>query len=108
MVDGRLDWIAGFTRYSRDLFSGQSRAMISRITLSETERAAGALGSETIEHASRCFRKDGALIIENIVDPALIVRVRQAFGAAYAQFCSEREDVARVGGRRFMITVKLE
>jgi Phytanoyl-CoA dioxygenase (PhyH) len=82
--------------------------MISRITPSETERAAGALGSQTIEHASRCFRKDGALIIENIVDPALIVRVRQAFGAAYAQFCSEREDVARVGGRRFMITVKLE
>src|SRR5262249_58479347 len=82
--------------------------MISRITPSESERAAGALGSETVELASRCFRKEGALIVEDIVDAAVIVRAREAFGTAYAQFCSEREDVGRVGGRRFMITVNLE
>jgi ectoine hydroxylase-related dioxygenase (phytanoyl-CoA dioxygenase family) len=82
--------------------------MISRIVLSDAERAAGALQSETIEHASRCFRKEGAIIVEDIVDTALIVRARQAFGAAYAESCCEREDVARVGGQRFMITVNLE
>jgi len=81
---------------------------ISRITPSEAERAAGALGSETVEHASQSFRKEGALIVEDIVDAAVIVRAREAFAAAYSQFCSEREDVARVGGRRFMITVNLE
>jgi ectoine hydroxylase-related dioxygenase (phytanoyl-CoA dioxygenase family) len=84
------------------------RPMISRIIPSEAERATGILRSETVEHASRCFRKEGALIVEDIVDAAVIVRAREAFGAAYAQFCSEREDVARVGGRRFMITVNLE
>ena len=82
--------------------------MISRLIPSETERVAGVLGSEFIEEASRCFRKDGAVIIENIVDPEVIVRARQAFDTAYTQFCSEREDVKRVGGARFMITVNLE
>jgi hypothetical protein len=83
-------------------------SMILRVIPSEAERVAGVLGSGAIENASRCFRKDGALIIEDIVDRAVIVGVREAFGALYAQFCSEREDVARVGGLRFMVTVKLE
>src|SRR5262249_20554896 len=82
--------------------------MISRTTPSEAELAAGTLGSETVEHASRCFRKGGALIVEDIVEGAVIARAREAFGAVYAHFCSEREDLARGGGRRFMITVNLE
>src|SRR5262249_30937676 len=81
---------------------------ISRITPSEAERVAGTLGSKTVEHASQCFRKEGALIVEDIVDAAVIVRAREAFGATYSQFCSKRNDVAKVGGRRFMITVNLE
>jgi len=83
-------------------------AMISRIIPSEAERTGGALANETVEHASRCFRKDGALIVEEIFDSAVIVRARQVFGETYAQFCSEREDVARVGGQRFMMTVNME
>lgn len=82
--------------------------MIAKITPSDIERAAGVLTSETIKHASRCFRKDGALILEDVVDAAVISQAREAFEAAYAQFCSEREDVARVGGRRFLVTVNLE
>jgi ectoine hydroxylase-related dioxygenase (phytanoyl-CoA dioxygenase family) len=79
--------------------------MISRVILSQAERTAGTLESEQVEHALQRFRKDGALIVEDIVDTTVIVRARQAFAAEYAQFCSEREDVARVGGVRFMITV---
>jgi ectoine hydroxylase-related dioxygenase (phytanoyl-CoA dioxygenase family) len=82
--------------------------MIARITPSEVERAAGALGSETAEHASRSFRKDGALIVEDIVDPALIARAREAFGPTITQVCTDREDVARVGGQRFMVTLNME
>ena len=41
---------------------------ISRIVPSEAERGLAHLGSETIERASRCFRADGALLIEDIVD----------------------------------------
>jgi len=82
--------------------------MISRIIPSETERAAGVLVPKVVEHALGCFRKDGALIVEDIVDPAVIVRARRAFDAIYTQFCCEREDVRRVGGQRFMITINLE
>jgi ectoine hydroxylase-related dioxygenase (phytanoyl-CoA dioxygenase family) len=82
--------------------------MISRIIPSETERAAGALVPEVVEHASGCFRKDGALVVEDIVDPAVIVRARRAFDATYTQLCCEREDVRGVGERRFMITINLE
>jgi len=82
--------------------------MIARIAPSETERAAGVLEGEKIAYASQCFRRDGALIVEDIVEPAVIVRARQEFRAKYSEFCSERKDVASVGGQRFMVTVKLE
>ena len=84
--------------------------MILRIVPSETERAAGALGSETIEQASRSFRIDGALIIEDIVDAAIIAEARRAFGEVYSHYLdgSEHEDALRVGARRLLITIKLE
>ena len=47
------------------------QATISRIVPSETECTTGALGNETIERASRSFRIDGALIIEDVVDAAI-------------------------------------
>ena len=82
--------------------------MIARITPSGTERALGALNSEKIVYASQCFHRDGALIVEDIVDPEVIVRARQEFSAKYSHFCSERQDVAIVGGQRFMVTITLE
>ena len=50
--------------------------MILRFVPSKVERTAGALGSKTIEQASLRFRSDGALIIEDIVDPAIIAEAR--------------------------------
>jgi len=83
---------------------------ISRIVPSESERIAGALGSETIERASRCFRADGALIIEDIVDTAIITAARGAFDLAYSHYLdgSKHEDALTVGERRFLITIRLE
>src|SRR5262249_18694154 len=84
--------------------------MILRIVPSEAERATAELGRETIEQASRSFRVDGALIIENLVDPAVISEARQAFNEAYSHYLdgSEHTDAARVGDRRLMIAVALE
>ena len=86
------------------------QATILRIVPSEAERAAGALGSETIEQASRSFRIDGALIIEDIVDTAIIAEARRAFSEAYSHYLdgSEHEDALRVGARRLLITINLE
>ena len=83
---------------------------ISRIVPSEAERTAGALGSETIERASRCFRADGALIIEDIVDTAIIAEARRAFDQAYSHYLdgSKHEDALGVGDRRLLITIRLE
>ena len=83
---------------------------ISRIVPSEAERTAGALGNETIEQASRSFRIDGALIIEDIVDAAIIAEARRAFRRKYSHYLdgSDHEDALRVGGRRLVITINLE
>jgi ectoine hydroxylase-related dioxygenase (phytanoyl-CoA dioxygenase family) len=88
-----------------------NRLTVSRIVPSESEYAAGALASDTIEQASRGFRTNGALIIENIVDAAFVTETRRAFGERYSHYLdgSEREDALIVGGvRRQLITINLE
>jgi ectoine hydroxylase-related dioxygenase (phytanoyl-CoA dioxygenase family) len=84
--------------------------MISRIVPSEAERTAGAPGSETIERASRCFRADGALVIEDIVDTAIIAQARRAFDQGYSHYLdgSKPEDALKVGDRRLLMTIRLE
>ena len=84
--------------------------MVVRIIPSEAEHAAGSLGSETIERASRSFRIDGALIIEDIIDTAIIAEARRAFGEGYSHYLegSDHEDALRLGDRRLMITISLE
>jgi len=83
---------------------------ITRIVPSKAERAAGALGGETIEYASQRFRIDGAIIIEDIVDTAIIAAARRAFGAAYSHYLdgSQHEDALLTGSRRLIITINLE
>jgi ectoine hydroxylase-related dioxygenase (phytanoyl-CoA dioxygenase family) len=84
--------------------------MISRINPSEVELAADSLESETVEQALRSFRIDGALIIENIVDSAIIAQARAAFEETYSHYLDgfDHEDALRVGDRRILITIKLE
>jgi len=84
--------------------------MILRIVPSEAERAAGSLRSATIEQASQSFRLDGALIIESIVDAAIIAEARRAFVEGYSQYLDDRhhDDAVLVGARRLLITIKLE
>jgi hypothetical protein len=68
------------------------------------------LEKETIERASRCFRTDGALIIEGIVDTTTIAAARAAFHQAYSHYLDEskHEDALPVGDRRILVTVRLE
>jgi hypothetical protein len=84
--------------------------MILRIVPGEAERAAGELRRETLEQASRSFRIDGALIIENIADAEIISEARRAFGEAYSRYLDgcKHSDAAKVGGRRLMIAITLE
>jgi ectoine hydroxylase-related dioxygenase (phytanoyl-CoA dioxygenase family) len=83
---------------------------LSRIVPSEAERTTGALGSETIERASRCFRADGALAIEDVVDSVVIAAARKAFDQTYSHYLnsSEHEDALNVGDRRMLVTIRLE
>src|SRR5262249_47774743 len=84
--------------------------MILRIVPSEAERATADLSREKLEQASRSFRVDGALIIENIVDSAVISEARQVFDEAYSHYLNgpEHADAARVGEKRLMIAITLE
>src|SRR6516165_1353198 len=87
-----------------------SQPIITRIAPSQSERTAGTLTTETVEHASRRFRADGALIIEDIVDTGLVAEARRAFGEAYSQYMDDcgHGDALRVGDRRLIITINLE
>jgi ectoine hydroxylase-related dioxygenase (phytanoyl-CoA dioxygenase family) len=84
--------------------------MIMRITPSEAERCAGAFSNATLHKASNCIRTEGALILEDIVDPVLIVEAREGFVEKYDRYLDGRQhdDALEVGDRRPMITVDLE
>jgi len=84
--------------------------MISRIAPSEAERGFGTFSGDAVEHAARQLRVDGALILEDIVDAALIVQARLAFGKMYARYLdgNKHDDALKIGGRRLQITVDLE
>ena len=86
------------------------QSIIRRIVPSQSERTAGTLGTETVEYASQCFRADGALIIEDIVDTVLIAEARRVFGEAYSRYMDggRHDDALRVGARRLIITITLE
>src|SRR5690348_9687473 len=81
-----------------------------RITPSNVERNAGAFSSKTLENAARHLRAEGALILEDIIDPASILDARDAFVRRYDRYlCGQtRDDALQVGDRRVMITVHLE
>lgn len=84
--------------------------MVSRITPSSAERAQGTLTDETVDAASQRFSLDGALVLENIVDPALVAAARSAFAQTYARHLErgaarEEDGAAKVGDDQRMITV---
>jgi len=85
--------------------------MILRIVPSETERRVGGFENETIQRAIRRFRVEGALIIEDILDTSIVLEARRVFAETYSQYLlngSNDENALRVGGRRLIITIKLE
>jgi ectoine hydroxylase-related dioxygenase (phytanoyl-CoA dioxygenase family) len=84
--------------------------MISKIRPSEEERSIGAFSSGTMARVAQRFRADGVLVLENVVDAALIARARRAFGEAYGRYLDGKKhrDAPMVGDRRLMITVDLE
>ena len=83
---------------------------IARIVPLRSERAAGTLGPETVECASRRFRKDGALIVEDVVDTSLVAKARRVFLEAYSRYLDDcqRDDVLMTGDRRVQITIDLQ
>lgn len=84
--------------------------MISRITPTTLERAQGALGEDTVAAGARSFRVDGALILDDIVDPSLILAARAAFARGYARYLDgvAPADALGVGDQRLMIGLDLE
>lgn len=70
---------------------------------------AGSPGSDTIEHASRTFRTDGALIVEDIVDTAIIADARREFARSYSRYLDggKHADALQVGKQRLMMTVDM-
>jgi Phytanoyl-CoA dioxygenase (PhyH) len=81
-----------------------------RITRSQAEWDAGAFSSETLEKASRGLRADGTLILEDIVNSALIREAREAFLQRYNRYLDgqKHDDALQVGERRPMITVDIK
>jgi ectoine hydroxylase-related dioxygenase (phytanoyl-CoA dioxygenase family) len=84
--------------------------MVPGVLPTKAERTAGALSSRTIELAARDLRTAGALILEDVVEPALIALARRAFDETCA-ICPQdggHDGVLEVGERRLEITVDLE
>jgi hypothetical protein len=84
--------------------------LVMKIAPSATERGAGEFTTATLEKASQCMRTAGTLILEDIVEPALIREARETFVQRYDRYLDGREhdDALQVGNKRLMITVALE
>jgi ectoine hydroxylase-related dioxygenase (phytanoyl-CoA dioxygenase family) len=84
--------------------------LVTKIAPSATEQGAGEFTSAALEKASQCMRTDGTLILEDVVEPALIREARETFLQRYNRYLDGREhdDALQVGNRRLMITVDLE
>jgi ectoine hydroxylase-related dioxygenase (phytanoyl-CoA dioxygenase family) len=84
--------------------------MIYRCVPSTAERDSGAFCNTTIEEASTCMRRDGAIILEHIIDVDLVSEARQAFVSRYDRYLNEQQhdDALDVGDKRVMITVDVE
>jgi len=85
----------------------QSQPTILRIIPSQTERSKGTLESDMIDRASRAVRANGALILDRVIDTALIESARRAFGD-YANPPEGANNAIKVGDKRLMIDVALE
>ena len=83
---------------------------LTRIAPSPKERAAAAFDDETIARAAQAFRTDGVLIVDDIVDVALVAQARTAFLDRYSAYLTnqDRADALKVGEGRSMITVTVE
>jgi len=84
--------------------------LVVRIAPSEAEYAARAFTGETLERAAQCMRTDGALILEDIVDKALVKEARLTFAERYARYLDGRphDDALQVGDKRLMLTIDFE
>jgi hypothetical protein len=84
--------------------------MVMRITPSEAERNAGVFSKATLDKAAHCVRTEGCLILEDIVNPALVIEARDTFVRRYDRYLDGRnhDDALEVGDRRQMITLDLE
>ena len=84
--------------------------MVTRITPSEAEWNAHAFNGATLDKASHSMQTDGALVLEDIVNPALILETREIFVQRYDRYLDgqEHDDALQVGDRRLVITVALE
>jgi ectoine hydroxylase-related dioxygenase (phytanoyl-CoA dioxygenase family) len=83
--------------------------MISRIFPSAKEHTSGSFADETIKRGSRSFKTDGALILEDIVDTAIIAEARRQFTESYSRYLNggEYDDARTVGDGRVYITINL-
>lgn len=83
---------------------------LTRISPSAAERAAGAFEGTTLALAARALRVDGALVVEDVIGPALIAEARAFFLERYARYLDGTScaDAQTVGPGRSMITVTVE
>jgi len=88
--------------------AASSKAML-RVTPSDKERSIGEFQRDTIELALRALRVDGLLILEDVVDLALVDAARTAFHDTYTDRLSgaRHDHVKNVGEKRVMISIEL-
>src|SRR5262245_53829002 len=65
--------------------------MVMRITPSEAERNAGVFSKATLDKAAHCVRTEGCLILEDIVNAALVIEARDTFVRKYDRYLDGRK-----------------
>src|SRR5262245_39660631 len=84
--------------------------MIMRIKPSDAERDARAFSGATLDKASLCMRTQGVLVLEDIVNPALILEAKEIFIKRYDRYLDgqKHRHASEVGDKRVLVPVDLE
>ena len=84
--------------------------MIPTIQFTPHERLAQAIQMETLEQATKLFRANGCLLLENVFPQALITELYAAYFTRYHRYfrADKYPDALTVGDKRYQVTVDFE
>jgi len=83
---------------------------VPRVNFSRALKAIGSVPDAAIKHACDRFREEGCMVLEDVIDPRVVKRIRDYYVTRYSRYLSGEyfPDAYQVGNRRSMVTADID